>query len=104
VKFPICLTDTGNMGCGESQSKSDLQSLGLGMVIYFKVLKAYSILFFVLILLNIPLYYIYTSNHPEFQVTSYKDALFKTTIGNIGSSKIKFLTFSSFQLSRNSFI
>ena len=82
----MCSTHSGNIGCGQTQAKSDLSSMGLGMVIYFKVLKTFAIIFLCLIILNIPLYYIYYSNHPQFTVASYKDALFKTTIGNIGSS------------------
>jgi hypothetical protein len=87
VPYQVCNTHTGNMGCSEAQSKSDLEPLGLGMVIYFKILKAFTVVFFCIILLNIPLYYIYSINHPEYEGSSYKDMLFKTTIGNIGSSK-----------------
>ncbi len=74
------------MGCGGA--KSDFQPLGLGMVVYFKILKTYGITFFLIVLMNIFLYYVYVSNHPEDKVLNYKDALFKTTIGNIGSSII----------------
>jgi hypothetical protein len=87
VPYQVCNTHTGNMGCAEAQSKSDLEPLGLGMVIYFKILKAFTIVFFFIIILNIPLYYIYSINHPDYQASGYKDMLFKTTIGNIGSSK-----------------
>jgi hypothetical protein len=83
----VCNTQTGNMGCGEKQSKSDLEPLGLGMVVYFKILKAFTIVFLCIVIINIPLYYIYTINHNESAARGYKDMLFKTTIGNVGSCK-----------------
>lgn len=64
--------------------------MGIGLVFYFKNVKAFAILFFIILLYNIPLYYVYTSNHLEKPILSYKDALFKTTIGNIGSSNNKY--------------
>lgn len=80
--------NTGILCCGESNAKSDFTPSGLGMVVYLKILKAFTIIFFVISFFNIPLYYIYSSNHPQYIVTSYKDLLFKTTIGNIGSSNL----------------
>jgi hypothetical protein len=88
--FQVCVTETGLLGCGEKQAKSDLESLGLGMMLYFKILKAFAIVFFIIVVFNIPLYFFYTINHQEYKVKSYQDILFKTTIGNVGSSKIYF--------------
>ncbi len=86
--FEVCNSETGYMGCcGGKLSRSDLEPLGMGMVLYFKMLKVFAIVFFIIILLNIPLYYFYSINHPEYKVKSYQDALFKTSMGNVGSSK-----------------
>lgn len=71
---------------GSKGEKSDIEEVGLGMVVYFKILKAFTIIFFLITLLNVFLYYVYISNHKETRVVNYEDALFKTTIGNIGSS------------------
>jgi hypothetical protein len=86
--FEVCNSEAGLLGCGEKQAKSDLDSLGLGMMLYFKIVKAFAIIFFIIVIFNTPLYYFYSINHKEFQVKSYQDVLFKTTIGNVGSSKI----------------
>lgn len=88
VKYNPCLTTTGNMCCCEDISKSKLDSLGLGIVIYFRILKTIAGVFGFIIFINLPLLYIYSTNHEEFKSTDYKDFLFKTTLGNIGSCKI----------------
>lgn len=87
-KYPVCKTNVGIIGCCESQSKSELEPLGLGMVFYFKLVKCFTIIFFVISVINIPLYYVYFNSHSEYKASGYQDYLFKTTIGNIGSSKI----------------
>ena len=84
-KFPVCASDVGGLCCGGVCIRSDLEPLGLGMVIYFKIVKAFSIVFFLIMMFNVPLYYIYTSNHKGTTVLNYREALFLTTIGNIGS-------------------
>jgi hypothetical protein len=73
------------MGGCQPNSSSDLLQMGLGIVVYFKILKAFSIVFFIINIINIPLYYIYTTTHGEFQVSGYRDDIFKTTLGNVGS-------------------
>jgi hypothetical protein len=75
------------MGCFQSHGKTDLLPMGLGIVVYFKILKAFATVFFIINIINIPLYYIYSTSHAEFKASGYKDIFFKTTIGNIGSSK-----------------
>jgi hypothetical protein len=87
VPYPYCV-NTGWFCCGNGDcSKSGIEKLGIGMVCYFKVLKVFLICFSIITLFNLPLYYIYSNNHPEVMVSNYRDALFKTTIGNIASSK-----------------
>jgi hypothetical protein len=84
-KYPY-FVNTGWFCCGKKRAQTMLEPLGLGISCYFKLLKAYLICFLVISILNIPLIYIYSSNHPEDLVENYRDALFKTTIGNIASS------------------
>jgi len=86
-QISVCKSNTGCMGCCEKYENSDLMKTGLGMVIYFKLLKTFGIVFFLICLFNILLFYVFTNSHKELVVKSYQDALFKTTIGNIGSSK-----------------
>lgn len=83
--YPICLTNTGIIGCGKESNKSDLHQYGLGIINYFKTLKAFSIIFFIIIIVNIPLYIMYTQSNSAKKAVSYQDALFKTTIGNIAT-------------------
>ncbi len=87
MKIPVCKSKTGCMGCCQNYENSDLMKTGLGMVIYFKILKTFGIVFFLICLFNILLFYVFTNSHKELEIKTYQDALFKTTIGNIGSSK-----------------
>ena len=84
----MCNSDTGIIGCCQSHGSSDFIPMGLGMVVYFKILKAFTIVFLLINLINIPLYFVYMSSHQEYSPNGYKDYFFKTTIGNIGSCKI----------------
>ena len=85
--LPMCSTSSGWFCCGKKADKSDFTKFSLGLEIYFKALKSLLLTFFLIVLVNIPLYYIYYSNSSNLSIKDYKDALFKTTIGNIGSSK-----------------
>ena len=60
------------MGCSIKQSKSEIEPLGLGMVVYFKIIKAFAIVFFLISFLNIPLYFIYVNYHTESKAFGYK--------------------------------
>jgi hypothetical protein len=84
-KVPYCST-TGWFCCGQKNEKSDMEKLGIGMVCYFKLLKAFIICFFLICLLNLPLYYFYYINENTKPIVNYRDALYKLTIGNIASS------------------
>ena len=87
VKHGIC-DNFGWFGFNGKFSKSEIEYLGIGTEIYFKILKVFIICFFVISLLNIPLFYIYFQNNSEKKVLNYNDALFKFTIGNIASSNL----------------
>jgi hypothetical protein len=88
LQHPVC-TSMGNFCCSNSQINENLKELGLGMMCYFKVLKVFIWCFFVISIINIHLYYVYITSNTAKGVTGYRDLLFKTTIGNIASSKIK---------------
>lgn len=85
VKYSLCVNTGWFCGCGKCK-KSKLTELGIGMIVYFKFLKALVVSFLVISLFNIPLLVTYNKNHKEKKVNDYMDALYKTTIGNIGSS------------------
>jgi len=95
-KIPVCKSKTGCMGCCKKYENSDLMKTGLGMVIYFKIIKTFGIVFFLICLFNILLFYVFTNSNKELKINSPQDALFKTTIGNIGSSKFIFIEIKYF--------
>jgi len=66
--------------------ESEFDMFGLGIVIYFKILKSFIICFFVMMLINSPLYYIYYYSNNNTPLVDYKDAIFRTSIGAISSS------------------
>jgi hypothetical protein len=82
---PLC-QKMGNFGCYSEKVNNEICDLGVGIISYFKVLKVLIYCFFIISILNIPLYYVYTTNNTEIKSTGYRDLLFKTTIGNIASS------------------
>lgn len=88
-QLPVCSSKTGIFGCCcKTTSQSDMTSFGLGMDIYFKIVKSLMLTFFIIAILNVPLIAIYYYNSVTIGVKDYKDALFKTTLGNIASCKL----------------
>lgn len=73
--------------CGKDKSKSELSQFSLGFEVYFKILKALIVCFLLISLINIPIILIYSMNNSNITSNNYKDSLFKTTIGNLGTSK-----------------
>ena len=91
--LPFCGTHTGWFGfCCRNSQKSDLSIYGMAVNAYFKIVKSLILVFLIISILNIPLYAMYYYNSLYLDVKDYRDALFKTTIGNIASSK--FLNFN----------
>ena len=86
ILFPICETKIGCMGCCKTYEKSDLEVTGLGVLVYMKILKSFAIIFFLISIFNGFLIWVYSASHSEASIITYRDLLFKTTIGNIGSS------------------
>jgi hypothetical protein len=85
MQYPVC-NNMGNFGCSNTKINNNLKELGLGMMCYFKVLKIFIWCFFLISILNIHLYYVYSTSNSQKKITGYRDLLFKTTIGNIASS------------------
>lgn len=101
--YPICCTDTGIFGCGKERNRSELQPYGLGIVNYFKIIKAYFWVFLLALILNLFMLVIYSQSHPERTVNTYQDAIFKTTIGNIAATTYNCLKIktSEFRVKKN---
>jgi hypothetical protein len=96
-KIPVCCSFTGCMGCCKQYEKTEINVLGLGISNYFKTLKTLGIIFFIIILINIFLLIVYTNSKKDEKIKDYKDALFRTTIGNIGSGNL-FINFRNYFL------
>jgi hypothetical protein len=86
--YSCCCDSTGCYGCGEKRIDSEFEKYGLGVSIYFKSLKAFIYTLFVIVLINLFIYYVYFTNNSSQQSQNYMDDLFKTSLGNIGASKI----------------
>lgn len=99
-KLSVCSSSTGCMGLCKEHEKSDLNVIGLGMTNYLKILKTLSITFFIIILMNIVLYVTFTGSNPR-KVRDYNDALFRTTIGNIGSGNIIYIKINIYFFIKN---
>lgn len=78
----------GCLGCPKKYLNSDLDKYGLGMTSYFKTLKSLLWSLGIIVLLNVIVYFIYISSHTEQTPNTLNEYLFKSTIGNIGSSKL----------------
>jgi hypothetical protein len=87
-EIPIC-SKTGCFSCSTEDMGTEFDQLGLGVVIYFKVIKSFAICFFFMSLICAPLYYFYLYSNIDTPIIDYKDAMFRTSIGAISSSKIE---------------
>lgn len=88
-KHSICNTNCGyyNIFCKTKGSDSDLNKYGIGVVSYFKTVKAYCILFFIISIIQIPVFILYSQSNNDKPIVTYRDIFFKTSIGNISSRK-----------------
>lgn len=98
--IPLCDSKTGWLICGDSNTTSDFERFGLGLELYFKIIKQLIVLFLIIVIINIPVCYFYLINTKEWNYRSYEDILFKSTIANLASdyfscSKIPLNTFKS---------
>lgn len=65
VKFPLCKTNFGLYGCCDKYIISDIEHYGTGLTIYFKSLKVYSFVHFLISFLAIIVIVFYMSNSED---------------------------------------
>ena len=83
--LPLCKTKVGCYCCCRGKTRSDLADLGIGITVYFKMLKFLMCLYLWMAFLSIPAYYFYyTGNESGIKETSLKYALSVFSLGNIG--------------------
>jgi hypothetical protein len=60
-KIPMCI-NSGSLNLNQKQQKElyGMDELGLGVSLYFKLLKSLVFFFVVVAIINIPIYYIYS--------------------------------------------
>jgi hypothetical protein len=81
--IPICVS-TGRLLSSKS-TISGLDQVGIAASIYFKLLKALILMFFVCVLISSPLFWFYSSGEVSKQASSsLKMELGKWTMGNLG--------------------
>jgi hypothetical protein len=84
--FSFCGTDLGCHTCSKNKRKSDFSDFGIGVTLYFKMIKFLVYMFMGLSFLATPLYILfYSGNQQKINVTS-KQSLSAFTLGNIGQS------------------
>jgi len=79
------LNDTGYLNT-QLTSKKNIERISKQVSMYFKLLKALSIVFSSLTILSITLIAVY--NWGTFEENSIKDNSFKNSLGNLGSTSI----------------
>lgn len=102
-KISCCINTGFFCCCDRCRTPSELEDLGIGMVVYFKFLKSLILCFLLIALFNIPLILTYMSSNSDHKAINYLDILFKTTIGNIGSSLFNCQKFDLSVLNDNNF-
>jgi len=82
-KIPLCI-NSGSLRLNQNAKKElyGIDELGLGVSLYFKLLKSLVFFFVVVAIINIPIYYIYSQG--EMKKASTTSWLSYLTIGNIG--------------------
>ena len=84
-KFSVCSAKTGWHCCWKSWRQSDLQTMGVGLSNYFKMLKFFMVLFLWFAFLSVPAYFLYFSgNISKDQRLSANYVLSAFSLGNIG--------------------
>jgi len=93
VEYSCCCTNLGCFGCGQDEVVDDIGNIGLGISIYFKIIKTLIVCFLLITIINIPLFLIYFFNESQTStIKGYRDILYKTTLANMASSNILTLT------------
>jgi len=86
--IPVCGSSAGCHTCCRSLRKSDLNELGPGVVLYFKMLQLFQWLFFVFFILSIPLLCTYYSGSSlvDERRGGFRNKVSETMLGNMGPS------------------
>lgn len=91
-KLPAC-TDVGDLmdqKLGKEDKEYDFDALGVGVTIYFKLLKSFIIFLVISTILAIPLYYFYSRGNFASQSNSAAERILaKYSLGNLGESSVK---------------
>ncbi len=91
IKYDCCCTEMGCFGCGKDETADEVDAIGIGMNVYFKIMKTFTACFFIIMIINLPLYVVYFLNNSTRKINSVNDGLFKSSLGNLGSSKFQFI-------------
>ena len=87
ILIPICKSRTGWHCCCRGCRKSDLSDLGVGVTVYFKMLKYLMLLFLWFTILSIPAMIFYESgDQVKTEKLSLKNILSSFSLGNIGQA------------------
>ena len=91
-KYPLFGTSTGWHCCSKSTRKSDLRQLGVGITVYFKLLKFLMLLFLWFSFLSIPSYFFYYTANPttDQALGNFQVALTVFSLGNLGQCKLSY--------------
>jgi hypothetical protein len=86
MKYPVCKTKTGWSCCCRKSRKSEFSPYGVGMVLYFQLLKHLTLVFSIMSVLSIPAYIFFFSGNQiaAKDYTSPKYLLAAFSLGNIG--------------------
>mmetsp|Transcript_511 Transcript_511/g.524 ORF Transcript_511/g.524 Transcript_511/m.524 type:complete len:90 (-) Transcript_511:3636-3905(-) len=84
--MPLCI-NTGRLMNSSNKEQYGLDDLGMGVSIYFKLLKSMIIFFIFCSVISSPLYYFYSSGDISQQATgSLQMQLSEFSLGNLGES------------------
>lgn len=83
IKFNTCAAKLGNIALSpEERAITEAeQELGIGMAIYFRQMKFFSLIFFILTIVSLPSYLIYSSGPFPAPLTQF---LFRFSLSNLG--------------------
>lgn len=98
-KHPCCGTNTGSGCCTKESRRTELDTYGVGIALYFQFLKSITWMFFIAGIMSIPAYVLYYSgNASTMQTSNVKNVLTAFSLGNIGQCKWRSLYLTLLQL------
>ena len=87
--FPLCGTPTGRLTNTSDKDDDELyfeEVMGVGMVVYFRLLKYLVCMFFVFTLLSIPSLIMYQAGNQQAEGGDMKAVFSRYSLGNLGGS------------------